>query len=94
VITTVQADNLISAVASLAKWAAQAIGDDPARQMLANALRLVVHQTLIRRRPSIEWINLPAGDKTAARAKIRTGRFDQLVDEVDLQHFQRNARNG
>ena len=82
---TVHASDLVQALASLARFAGAAIGDEEARRMIAASVRLVVHQDL-------SWGHMIARKAVfhphsmqSMRHKIETGRFNALYEDFDRQ---------
>lgn len=82
---TVHASDLVQAIASLARFAGSAIGDEEARRMIAASLRLVVHQDLSWGRMIARRATFHPQGAQAIRNKIETGRFNSLYEDFDRQ---------
>lgn len=94
VLTTVHASNVRTALQRLYSLAAQTMGETVARQDLAGATRLVLHQKLeIRQDASLAaWQRgrlsgevLFSPEDSSAAAVIRSGEFNKLNDTLEFQ---------
>jgi len=95
VITTIHADSPVSALISLTKWAAEAMGERLACQLLANSLKMVATQRLERGLPRMDWLLVDGPQSFAIRHKIRNGNIAHLEDDLESQKRRRaSGRNG
>jgi len=94
VITTVHSTDITTALSRLAAMAARRMGDETARDMLASALRLVVHQTLtLRENGATGWQRGVIGGEliwsganfSATANSIRSGNFTSLNQTISQQ---------
>lgn len=93
VITTTHAGSIKKAVQRIAALAAQKMGEDLARDVLASALRIAVHQDL-RLLPGVSgWkrgklfgdVLYSRGDTHAVAANIREGKYPHLEQQIVQQ---------
>lgn len=94
VLTTMHATNIIGAIQRLASLASavDGIGEMEARALLANSLRLVIHQRIEDGvlKPDTLW---SGSDASAVAARIRAGSLEQLNNDIKQQKvWQMNNR--
>lgn len=89
---TVHAFDLVQAIASLARFAGSAIGDDEARRMIASSIRLVVHQDLSWGRMMARHAVFHPSDAPTMRSKIEAGKYNGLYEDFSRQQI--NSRAG
>lgn len=88
-LTTIHANSPVEALMSLSKFAEQVTGEAIARQMLASSIRGVLHQTLVNRQLQTNFLSVTGKDAHSIRHKIRTGKFEQIDEDLSLQATQR-----
>ena len=91
---TIHGSDPVSALMNLTKFAAPAIGEDLALQMLAAGIRGVLYQKIEKGRPNIRYLSVNHSDAFSIRSKIQRGRFDHIFEEVDTQERVRMKNNG
>jgi len=88
VLCTIHADNAPGAIERMYALAQSAIGNaDDAAGLLANGLLCVMHQRLVGepKHPKFEFLWLGESDSQGIRNTIRQRRFEQIVNEINLQ---------
>lgn len=89
VMSTIHAKGPIEALHRLLSMASQD-GESSARSLLANSLKLVVHQTMINNKPHLTALDVT--DKV--RATILNGNLDGLKDDVKATQVKAMAERG
>jgi len=89
VMTTIHANSPVQALMSLSKFAESMTGEGLTRQMLADAVKGVLHQTLTNGRLQTDYLSLTGKDAFSIQHKIRHGKFEQIVEDHNLQKTQR-----
>lgn len=89
VITTIHANNIPTAIGRLRAYAAQALGDEAATDLIASTLRIAVHQTLTLRQDELGWKSGRVGgnmvwseDNTSTLAQAVLSRKAQSLNGV------------
>ena len=93
VLTTVHANEIQTAMSRLCAFATESLGDVAARDLLASALRICIHQTLRLDRAASGWqrgviggeIMVSDGRVAPAVPAIREGNFKALAQVIDRQ---------
>lgn len=96
VITTIHASNPKTAISRLVSLAAQELGDEPARDHVASAIRMVFYQRLRRFGVEKGWrsariegdVLVNKGDSHAVSNNIRDGKYNQLEHTLAAQKTQ------
>jgi twitching motility protein PilT len=88
-LTTIHANSPVEALMSLSKFAEVATGEAIARQMLASALKGVLHQTLRNNQLHTDYLSVTGKDAFSIKHKIRIGKFEQIDEDLNLQKTQR-----
>jgi Tfp pilus assembly pilus retraction ATPase PilT len=100
VVTTIHASDLNTAISRLSALAAQKLGDVPARDLLASALKVAVHQTLSISNEGDGWSRGVVGGEliwsghnaSPLASAIRTGQFISINQVVaDQTAFMRRT---
>lgn len=91
---TIHGSDPVAALMNLTKFAAPAIGEDLALQMLASAIKGVLYQKIENGSPQIKYLSVNHADSFSIRSKIQRGRFDHITEEVDTQERVRIRNNG
>lgn len=89
VVTTVHSSGIVEAFHRLATFASAVLGKDEVCSMLGEAFSLCIHQDLSER---LRVRTLSATD--AVRAKLRSGAFVKLQDDIQAQSNQRRSGLG
>jgi Tfp pilus assembly pilus retraction ATPase PilT len=84
-VCTIHASNPVQAIVSLFRFAAGAMSEEMARDMISASLVHVFHQELRGERAILKSIHLHGADNQLLRSKIRSGNFGALHEDFDRQ---------
>ena len=90
VICTVHAEDPVKAIASIFQFTAGAMSEDMARDMIANSLRQVFHQEIDGGRVKLDTAKIHSTDTHLIKAKIRSGNFHGLYEDLERQLINRS----
>lgn len=83
--STLHANDVKTTLARILDLASEDIGENAAREALAESLRMVVHQELVMGKPKIQVLVNP-DSLSAISAKIRAGDLNSLIGDIRSQN--------
>lgn len=93
VLCTLHASDPIQALTNLILFASSAMEPDMARQMAARCVSLIVHQEMVNGVVQAKLLEIK-DDDYGIQQKIRSGRYDLLYEDFNLQKIRREQAAG
>jgi twitching motility protein PilT len=89
VICTIHASDPIMSLIALSRFASSQIQERVSNEMIASSIKMVLHQEMIKGRPSMKLVRFDGKQNYGMRAKIENGFYQKIYEDIHRQQINK-----